>query len=118
MITYPSRQGPRPRPAARNAAARLRRLAGLLAAATAGLLASAAVVPAASAMIRVPGPGGQYGSARPAQVPAPVHTLAAAGLPGWQIALIAAGAAVLAALLAVTADRARAARRHITAPSL
>jgi Na+/proline symporter len=115
MFTYPSRQGPHPRTAARKAAARLRRLAGLVAAVTCGLLASAAVVPAASAMIRVPGPGGQYGPVRPAQVP--LHTITAAGMPGWQIALIAAGAAVLAALLAVTADRVRAARRHITAPS-
>ena len=44
--------------------------------------------------------------------------MTAGGMPGWQIALIAAGAAVLAALLAVTADRIRAARRHMTAPSL
>jgi hypothetical protein len=118
MITYPSRHGPHPRPAARKAATRLRRLAGLLAAVTCGLLASAAVAPAAFAMIPVPGPGGQYGPVRPAPVPAPIHTMTAAGIPGWQIALIAAGAALLAALLAVTADRVRAARRHITAPSL
>ena len=54
----------------------------------------------------------------PAQVPPQIHTMVAGGMPGWQITLIAAGAAVLAALLAVTADRARAARRHMTAPSL
>jgi hypothetical protein len=39
-------------------------------------------------------------------------------MPGWQIALIAAGTAVLAAILAVAADRARAARRHAPALSL
>ena len=33
------------------------------------------------------------------------------GMPGWQIALIAVGAALLAATVAVLADRARAARR-------
>ena len=33
------------------------------------------------------------------------------GMPGWQIALIAVGAALLAATLAVFADRARAAHR-------
>ena len=33
-------------------------------------------------------------------------------MPGWQIALIAAAAAILAATVAVTLDRARAARRQ------
>jgi hypothetical protein len=33
-------------------------------------------------------------------------------MPGWQIALIAVGAALLAAALAVIADRARTAHRH------
>jgi hypothetical protein len=37
------------------------------------------------------------------------RTVVAGGMPGWQIALIAAGAALLAATLAVLADRARAA---------
>jgi hypothetical protein len=37
-------------------------------------------------------------------------------MPGWQITLIVAGAALLTAVLAVLLDRARAARRHITAP--
>jgi hypothetical protein len=35
-------------------------------------------------------------------------------MPGWQITLIA----VLAAVIAVAADRARVARRRLTAPSL
>jgi hypothetical protein len=46
-----------------------------------------------------------------------VHTVVTGGTPGWQIALIAAGAALLAAILAVSLDRARAARRHVSAPS-
>jgi hypothetical protein len=47
----------------------------------------------------------------PAQVP--VHTVVvAAGMPGWQIALIAIGAALFAAIVAVLLDRARATRRH------
>jgi hypothetical protein len=37
---------------------------------------------------------------------------AAGGMPGWQIALIAVGAALLAAALAVLADRVLAARRR------
>jgi hypothetical protein len=35
-------------------------------------------------------------------------------MPGWQIALIAAGAALLAGALAVTVYRMRAARRRVT----
>ena len=40
-----------------------------------------------------------------------VRTVVIGGMPGWQIALIAIGAALLAATVAVLADRARAARR-------
>ena len=47
---------------------------------------------------------------------AAVHSVVTGGMPGWQITLIAAGAALLTAVLAVLLDRARAARRHITAP--
>ena len=111
------RQGPHPRAAARKAAARLRILGAFMAATAFGLLALAAGSPAMAATVSVP----HYGPSvpvPPAQVPATTHIVAAGGMPGWQIALIAAGAAVLAALLAVTADRACAARRHMTAPSL
>jgi hypothetical protein len=102
----------------RQAGARLRRLAAVLTALTGALLAWAAVVPAAVAKM-LPDGGPPYGQDLPgAQVPAQINTVAAGGMPGWQITLIAAGAAVLAALLAVTADRARAVRRHMTAPSL
>jgi hypothetical protein len=49
------------------------------------------------------------------QVPAriPAHAVAG-GMPGWQITLIAAGAALLAAALAVLVYRMRAARRRVT----
>lgn len=43
--------------------------------------------------------------------PVQVHTIVTGGMPGWQITLIAAGAALLATVLAVTADRMRAGRR-------
>jgi hypothetical protein len=36
------------------------------------------------------------------------RTVVVGGMPGWQIALIAAGAALLTAMLAVLADRVRA----------
>ena len=98
-----------------NTTHRIRRLARILAAGACALLALATVSPAMAATMSRP----HYGpSVSPAQVPAQTHTVIVGGMPGWQIALIAAGTAVLAALLAVTADRARAARRHMTAPSL
>jgi len=93
------------------------RLAHLLAAGAAALLVLAAASPAMAATARVP----HYPpTAPPTQAPAPalIHTVSAAGMPGWQIALIVAGAAVLSAIVAVTADRARASRRHVAAPSL
>jgi len=45
------------------------------------------------------------------------RTVVVGGMPGWQIALIAAGAALLAAALTVLADRVRAAHRK-TAPAV
>jgi hypothetical protein len=45
----------------------------------------------------------------PPPVPLPP---AAGGMPGWQITLIAVGAAVVAAVLAVLAERARSARKR------
>ena len=46
---------------------------------------------------------------------APVTVITGGGMPGWQIALIAVGAALAAAALAVLLDRARAARKvHAT----
>jgi len=95
----------------------IHRLARTLTAAACALLALAAASPAMAATVRVPNYG-PPASGTPAQIPAETHTVIVGGMPGWQIALIAAGTAVLAALLAVTADRARAARRHETAPSL
>jgi hypothetical protein len=43
---------------------------------------------------------------------APAHLATSGGMSGWQITLIAVGAALLAGILAVIADRARTARRH------
>jgi hypothetical protein len=50
----------------------------------------------------------------PARAPAQVHTTASGGMPGWQITLIAIGAA-LAAAVAVLLDRAQMTRKtHAT----
>jgi hypothetical protein len=90
----------------------IRRLASTLAALATALLAATAAAPAAFAL-PVP-PGGSGNGTLP---PSPVPTVIAGGMPGWQIALIAIGAAILAAAVAVLLDRARAARRHQAAPS-
>ncbi len=42
----------------------------------------------------------------------PAHVVVTGGMPGWQITLIAVGAALFAATLTVIADRARTAHRH------
>jgi hypothetical protein len=82
-----------------------------IAAALAGLacawLGLAVAAPAAFAF-RDP-PTGEGGLAQ-----APVHAVAAGGMPGWQIALIAIGAALLAATAAVLAYRAWTVRRKPT----
>ncbi len=57
----------------------------------------------------VPPQGGPAGPVQPPRV----HTIVTGGMPGWQIALIAIGAAILAAALAVTLDRARTAHRRL-----
>ena len=85
----------------------IRRITAVLAT----LAATVLVATPAFAMVPVP-PGGD-GSVAPASVPAQIQyrTIVAGGMPGWQIVLIAVGTALLAATVAVLADRARAARR-------
>jgi hypothetical protein len=94
----------------------LRRLAAILAAAICGLLASAAVIPAAFAKTD---PGGFGGITRTAAgPPATVRMITEGGIAGWQITLIAASAAVVAGVAAVVVDRALAARRAASTPVL
>jgi hypothetical protein len=90
----------------------IRRILAALATLAGALVAATAAAPAALA-VHVPPPGG----AGPAQTapPPPVHTVVVGGMPGWQIALIATGAALAAAALAVLLDRTWAARKvHAT----
>jgi len=84
----------------------IRRFAAVLA----GLAAAILVATPAFARLE-PDQGAGY--VAPASVPAQVQvrTIVAGGMPGWQIALIAIGAALFAAIAAVLADRAWAARR-------
>ena len=86
----------------------VRRLAAALAGLAGALLAVAAAAPAALAQPFPPRPPGWDKHPPPG---AGIHTVAAGGMPGWQIALIAIGAALIAATAAVLAYRARATRR-------
>jgi hypothetical protein len=107
----------------------IRRFATALAGLASALLAFAVAAPAALA-IPLPPRSGQHVRFPPVNPPGwnkhpplpqahtvIVHTIPGGGMPGWQITLIAAGAALLAAVLAVLVDRARAARQHIAAPA-
>jgi hypothetical protein len=101
----------------------LRRLAGMLAWLPCILLVSIAAAPVALAapsphhsarsLVQFPPvlPAGWYKHPSP---PLPAHTAITAGMPGWQITLIAAGAIALTALAALLL-RARAARHQPTA---
>jgi hypothetical protein len=89
----------------------IRRLAGILAALATTLLATAATTAPAAFALPIPPVGGG------GTLPPSVQTIVVGGMPGWQIALIAIAAAVLAAAIAVLADRARTAHRHQPAPS-
>jgi ABC-type uncharacterized transport system permease subunit len=87
----------------------IRRFAAVLAGVAATLLVALGATPAFARLLPDPGTGYVAPASVPAQVPARV--IVAGGMPGWQIALIAVGAALLAATVAVLADRARAASR-------
>ena len=85
----------------------IRRLVGVLTGLAAALAAAIAGAPAAFAQ-RVPPPG-QLSKYEPV---AHHYNGAAGGMTGWQIALIAVGAAIVGAVVAVLLERARAARHH------
>ena len=87
----------------------IRRLTAALTGLAGALLVYAAVAPAALAQPFPPRPPGW--DKHPPPLGAGIHIVVAGGMPGWQIALIAIGAALFAATVAVLADRARAARR-------
>ena len=94
----------------------IRRLAMILTGLTGALLAFwAGAAPAAFASVLGGDPHGRPGLVSPPEPPLPrAYALATVGMPGWQIALIVAGAALLGAALAATVYRLRAARRRVT----
>jgi hypothetical protein len=86
----------------------IRRFAAVLAGVACALLASAALAAPSFAMVAPP--AGASDVAPPVLVTA---TVVAGGMPGWQITLIAVGAALLTATAAVYLDRARSVRRNV-----
>ena len=103
----------------------IRRLAVITTGLMGALLAfCAGAAPAAFASVLGGDPHGRPGLASPRPEPAGwnkhpplsthAHALVTGGMPGWQIALIAAGAVLLAGALAVTVYRMRTARRRMT----
>jgi hypothetical protein len=87
----------------------LRRFAAVVAGLAAAVVAFAAT-PAFAEL--PPGHGSFAGHPAPPPVGTPVvHTVVTGGTPGWAIALIAIGAALVAATLAVLVERTRSARR-------
>jgi hypothetical protein len=116
MFADLTRRRTHPRTAALKAGTRLRRLAAAMAAVTVGLLASAATIPAAFAReVSVPPPGTGYELGRFGPVFPATTSAASTGMPGWQITLIAVGAALAAAAVTIVLTRARDA--HLAVPS-
>jgi hypothetical protein len=109
MFTRSSRHGTQPR---RTAGARVRRLVGVLTASCGGVLAFAT---APAFAMQVPVSEGGYSTIAPAPATT-VRVVTTGGMPGWEITLIALGAALLAATAALLLDRARA-RRRIVSPA-
>jgi len=97
----------------------IRRLAAALAGLAGALLALAVAAPAALAKPTPPHPPPSWQHRHPLPLghvvrpvyEVPVHTVIVGGMPGWQIVLIATGAALAAATVAVLLDRARPAGR-------
>ena len=77
----------------------IRRSAAILASLIGAVTVFGATAPA---FANLPGTAGPDG---PASAPAVVRTVVVGGTPGWKIALIAIGSALIAAALAVVADR-------------
>jgi hypothetical protein len=103
-----------------NATQYIRRFAATVAGLAGALLVFAAAAPAAFASgqppplpppIREKHPPLPLGHVVGPVYKVPAHTVVTGGMPGWQITLIAVGAALLAATVAVLLDRARAARQ-------
>jgi hypothetical protein len=81
-------------------------------------VAAATFASAASASVTtIPLPGGTDGNNAVTSQEHVVRTVVVGGTPGWQIALIAVAAALVAVVAAVLVDRIRSARRQLLSES-
>jgi hypothetical protein len=71
--------------------------------------------PAAFGVVARPVGGGPSSALLPQTSPATGHAIVTGSLSSWEVALIAAGAALVTATIAVFADRARGSHRRMTA---
>ena len=97
-----------------NTVKRIRRFGAVLAG-LAGALVAFGATPAFAMHEPPPGSGVITSPVGATTTPVQVHTVVVGGTPGWQIALIAVVAALLAATVAVLLDRARGSRRKAIA---
>jgi hypothetical protein len=114
MVTKLQPRDTHPRTATRHARLHLRRLAAVLGAVTGALLSFAAAPAAFASQIPVPSGGGAYGPV-PGAAATFTRVITTGGTPSWQIALIALGAALVAAAAAVSLDRTLGRRRPVSA---
>jgi hypothetical protein len=91
----------------------VRRSASIVVAICSALFGFVLVAPSTRAFATIPPPGGGSSAVLPHPYPTVVQSVVTHGMAGWQITLIAMGAALLAATVAVLADRARAAQRRL-----
>jgi hypothetical protein len=88
---------------------RLHRFVGVVLTLGATALGLALWAPAAVAM-PMPDPGGTSSSVAGQSTPIVAHSAPAGGMPGWEITLIALGAALFSAILVALVNHARAVR--------
>jgi hypothetical protein len=91
----------------------VRRSFSIVVAICSGVFGVTLFAPPALAFATIPPPGGAAPTLLPHRYPTVVHSVVAGGMAGWQITLIGMGAALLAAMVAVLTDRARAAHRRV-----
>jgi hypothetical protein len=96
----------------------IRRATSFGVAAAGSLLSILLLAPSAFGLIARPVGDGSVSSVAAHPAPLTAHIVSAGGWAGWEVVLIASGAALLAATVAVFMDRARSAHRglRISAP--
>jgi ribosomal protein S11 len=85
----------------------VRRVTTLSFAAVSSVLGSVFFATSAFALVVRPVGDGSSPAAVPSTAPSTAHTIVTSGMAGWQITVIAVGAALLAASVAVVVDRTR-----------